>query len=402
MDDWALLRWGRGRWIAATAIWRRISPRTHDVVFIAVAVAITAGMTLSDGVQLGIVGRQWSIVLAGSAIVLLWWRRSRPVLLTVVGCLVMALTSVFPLASIGLFSTAIRRRGPALFVLAIVHLGAYNLGAWGADGESWDAVVFFAIFTIALAAGGAYIGARRDLLMSLRDRAERAESERELRAAQARVSERSRIAGEMHDVLAHKVSLIALHAGGLEVNASAPAEQVEHTAALIRSTAHEALQDLRGVLGVLRTAGADGERTALAPQPGYSDVPRLIAASRAAGIRIDSELIVADLPEALGRTAFRVIQESLTNVHKHARGAATSVRVSGSAGSRLIVVVANRRPVSAETLLPGSGSGLDSLRERVDLLDGTFSSGPTDDGGWQLRVDLPWPARVTLAQTGRS
>lgn len=402
MKEFAAQRWVGDRWTAAATVWRRIGPRTHDLVFIVLAVAITAAMTLSSDVVLGVVGQTWSLVLGGLAIVTLWWRRSRPVMVTLVGCLVMTLTSVFPLASIGLFSAAVRRRGWALFTLSLVHLVAYIVGAWGADGLTWDAVLFFSVFTVALAAAGAYIGARRDLLASLRDRAERAEAERELRAAQARVSERSRIAGEMHDVLAHKVSLIALHAGGLEVNPSAPVEQVEHTAALIRSTAHDALEELRGVLGVLRTANGDPTAAVLAPQPGYRDLPQLLAASRAAGVRIEAELVPVDLPDTLGRTAFRVVQESLTNVHKHARGAATRVLVTGSAGAGLGVEVANRRPVSAGTLLPGSGSGLAGLRERVEVLGGTFGSGPTADGGWQVRVDLPWPGLVGAVETGRS
>jgi signal transduction histidine kinase len=103
----------------------------------------------------------------------------------------------------------------------------------------------------------------------------------------------------------------------------------------------------------------------------------------------------------LGRTVFRVVQESLTNVHKHARGAATRIRIAGSAGSRLTIEVVNRRPVAAGALLPGTGSGLTGLRERVELLGGDLVSGPAADGGWRVRVELPWPAAAP-AGNGRT
>ena len=132
----------------------------------------------------------------------------------------------------------------------------------------------------------------------------------------------------MHDVLAHKVSLIALQAGGLEVNPGVGTEQVQQTAGLIRATAREALQDLRGVLGVLRD---NRQRRPTAPtwrrNPGCRRSPALVAASRAAGVRVQLANDVTELPDTLGRTVYRVVQEGLTNVHKHARGAATDIGI---------------------------------------------------------------------------
>lgn len=387
-DRWLSTQWSRG-----VTFWQRISPRTHDLVFLLLAAAITAGMVFS-GSELGVVGTGWSRALSLTVLVALWWRRQRPLLVTAIGCLVLSLTSVFAVASIGLLSLAIRRRDLVLVAMALLYSVTFDLGVWGTGLLDGNGVVFSAVAMLAIALGGAYIGARRDLLASLRERAVKAELERELRAGQARVSERSRIAREMHDVLAHKVSLIALHAGGLEVNPAAPAAQVEQSAALIRSTAHQALEDLRDVLGVLRAdTSTDSDPAALAPQPGYDALPRLIDSSRAAGVRVTADLAVADLPDPLGRTVFRVVQESLTNVHKHARGAATTIQVQGraEAEAEVTIVIANRRPVAAGSLLPGSGSGLEGLRERVGLIGGTLQSGPTDDGGWQVRAWLPWP-----------
>ena len=228
-------------------------------------------------------------------------------------------------------------------------------------------------------------------MVSLRDRAERAEAERELRADQARLGERARIAQEMHDVLAHKVSLIALHAGGLEVNPAVGPEKVESSAGLIRETARQAMEDLREVLGVLRTdlsaAGAD-----LAPVPRAVDLARLVEASRAAGVNVKSDLVLPDdVPASVGRTVYRIVQEALTNVHKHAAGCSTEVLVNGAPGTGVTVRVTNVRPVAADSLLPGSGAGLVGLRERVSLSGGRISTpGRRPDGGWRVEAWLPW------------
>ena len=179
--------------------------------------------------------------------------------------------------------------GVAFAVPELMRIERFTLGT----------VISAMMQAIAVAAIGAYVGARRDLVASLRERAERAEEERELRADQAKASERARIAREMHDVLAHKVSLIALHAGALEVNADAGADRVEEAASLIRTTAHQTLEELREVLGVLRSeAGAEGAD--LVPTATVADIARLVDASRTAGITVDTH--VGRLSRRLGWT----------------------------------------------------------------------------------------------------
>lgn len=320
------------------------------------------------------------------------WRRRFPMVVTGLAGASTMVTGL-PLPSmLALASLAVRRRDRGL-VAATAYTG-FSLGApWLVSGVTWfDDLLPGTVTAVICALGGAYIGARRDLLTTLRDRAERAEAERELRGEQARTAERARIAREMHDVLAHKVSLIALQAGALEVKPDRPAAEVEASAALIRSTARATLEDLRGVLGVLRT---DQDGTApLAPQPGLADLERLVEDSRGAGVMVDlaidwGDLDPAEVDPTLGRTAYRVVQESLTNVHKHARGARTAVEIVAAEGI-LAVTVTNVRPVSAESLLPGSGVGLTGLRERVAVAGGTLSAGPYR-GGWRVRVDLPLP-----------
>ena len=357
-----------------------------------VAVSLLGPIAFAVGMRTS--SHLWQVtvpLVSAVAAVALWWRRRRPVLVTVIALVAAVVTHVPVALTFALLTLAIRRRDRVLALLTALAIANESVHAL-ASGSNWfAATIGSALPYLAVVAFGAYVGARRDLVESLRLRAETAEAERELRAGQARLGERTRIAGEMHDVLAHKVSLIALHAGGLEVNPDAGPEQVERTAALVRTTAREALEDLRRVLGVLRTdLSTDGSD--LAPPPRIADIERLVAASRAAGVSITLTCDVEGTPPAdVSRTAHRVVQESLTNVHKHARSAATDVRVRGRAGVGLDVEVANREPVAAASLLPGAGLGLVGLTERVSLVGGRLDAGPTPDGGWRVAAHLPWP-----------
>jgi signal transduction histidine kinase len=334
----------------------------------------------------------WVLVLVSVGSLALWWRRSFPVLVTLVG-LAVAIVTAYPVpVAFGVVTLAIRRRDRVLAaIVGLCYLSDVTREIiTGAN--VFATLVVSALFWCAITAFGAYVGARRDLLVSLRQRAETAEAERELRADQARLGERHRIAQEMHDVLAHKVSLIALHAGALEVNAGAGPEQVERTAALVRTTAREALEDLRGVLGVLRSDDTP-EGSDLAPAPGMAEIGRLVESSRTAGVDVElSQDVQGDPPAVLGRTAYRVVQESLTNVHKHARAAATVVSLRGGPGDGLDIEVRNRVPVAAATLLPGAGMGLVGLSERVGLVGGELEWGRAEDGGWRVQAHLPWAA----------
>ena len=200
------------------------------------------------------------------------------------------------------------------------------------------------------------------VVWSLRERAERAETEQRMLADQARTAERARIAREMHDVLAHQISLIALHAGALEVRPEMAADEVRATAQLLRATARHALEELRSVIGVLRD---DTEPSApIGPQPTLADIPRLVDEVTRAGAKIDFDMQIPDEaqpPSALGRDAFRIVQEALTNVNKHARGTATQVQISGRPGNGLTIVIRNRLPMDnsiGAAALPGSGIGL--------------------------------------------
>jgi signal transduction histidine kinase len=214
----------------------------------------------------------------------------------------------------------------------------------------------------------------------------RAQEEARLRAEQAQLEARETVAREMHDVLGHRLSLLSVHAGALEFRPDAPAEDVARTARVIRESAHQALQDLREVIGVLRAPVGE------LPQPTVADVPELVAESRRAGMRVDlrHEVDVA-VPETAGRTVYRVVQEALTNARKHAHGAQVRVALTGAAGAGLTVEVVNDAPAGPRPA-GEPGQGLTGLTERVALAGGRLEHGPTGTGGWRLAAWLPWPA----------
>ncbi|MET8838070.1 histidine kinase [Micromonospora sp. NPDC004540] len=257
----------------------------------------------------------------------------------------------------------------------------------------WAAVAWTLLFIGATVAWALFVRARRQLVLSLRDRAERAEAEQQLRLDQARQLERTRIAREMHDVLAHRISLLSLHAGALEFRPDAPPAEVARAAGVIRASAHAALQDLREVIGVLRAEPA-AEATPERPQPTLDDVPALVAESRTAGVRVSVVDEVADpaaVPAAVGRSAYRIVQEGLTNARKHAPGAVVTVRLAGSPGDGLAVEIRNPWPVGeAGSPIPGTGTGLVGVAERVTLAGGRLDHGRDADGDFRLTAWLPW------------
>ncbi|MEZ0493912.1 sensor histidine kinase [Kineococcus sp. TBRC 1896] len=407
----------------------RFAPRARDVV--AVLLALALAVTWFHAVVVGPVrpqpggppvlfdGLSWvtgagvgevlACVLVVANCLALWWRRSQPVLLCLVSLAAAGVLAFDGALCFALLTLAARRRDRLLVLLSVVAGVAATLVSLRTTGNGlvWSAV--FAVVGVSLCVFvGAFVGARRDLVTSLRERAERAEHEQVLRAEQARLAERTRIAREMHDVLAHRISLVALHAGGLEVRPDVGPDQVETTAATIRETARTALEDLRRVLGVLRAPGTGSAATTaaeLVPQPTLVDVRRLVESTREAGVdavfRTDVP-VHADVPADLGRTVYRVVQEALTNVHKHAPSAQTVVTVSGEVGREMLVSVVNARPHGAPAGLPGAGSGLVGLSERVGLADGTITSGPEPGGGFAVRARMPWPAPDGRARPGAS
>jgi signal transduction histidine kinase len=221
----------------------------------------------------------------------------------------------------------------------------------------------------------------------------RAEEDQRTHADRIRFAERTRIAREMHDVLGHRISLLSLHAGALAFQPDLP-PQVRDTAELMRATSRQALEELRAVIGLLRDEPG-AESAPAAPQPTLTDIPRLVEETRRAGGTIDFDMLVNHpeaAPAGLGRDAYRIVQESLTNIRKHAGGASGSVRVAGAAHRGLHVSVRSRLPLDPESgpALPGSGAGLLGLEERVTIAGGTLAHGPDGSGDFVVSAELPW------------
>ncbi|MDQ2679013.1 MAG: histidine kinase [Actinomycetota bacterium] len=328
--------------------------------------------------------------------VALWWRRRWPFGVALV-CVVLGAFSTFGTVAglFALFSLAVRRPiRPALLVAALFVPSAVVCSIWLGRTDNWSVMLPTLALAAAAVAWGMFVRARRQLLATLRDRARRAEADQLVRAEAARLAERTRIAREMHDVLAHRISLVALHAGALEVAPDLSPAQVRESAALLRSTAHQALEELRDVIGVLREEPGHG-RPSTVPQPTLADIPRLVEEARRSGAKVELDMQVdgaAAAPGALGRDAYRIVQEALTNISKHARGTLAQVRVTGAPDRGLHVCVRNPPAVGANDrpAPPGSGTGLLGLQERVTLADGVLVHGPDASGGFVVEADLPW------------
>ncbi|MFF7097914.1 sensor histidine kinase [Streptomyces rubradiris] len=254
-------------------------------------------------------------------------------------------------------------------------------------------VVFTALLTVSITGWGMFVRSKRMLMLSLRDRAHRAETEARLRAEQAQRLAREAIAREMHDVLAHRLTLLSVHAGALEFRPDAPREEIARAAGVIRESAHEALQDLREIIGVLRAGDAE-EPSGGRPQPTLAALDTLVAECREAGMKVTLDHRVADpaaVPASVGRTAYRIAQEALTNARKHAPGTEVAVRLAGAPGDGLTITVANPAPPAEVPPVPGSGQGLIGLTERATLAGGRLRHGTRPDGGFEVRGWLPWP-----------
>ncbi|WP_210584745.1 sensor histidine kinase [Streptomyces sp. GESEQ-35] len=252
------------------------------------------------------------------------------------------------------------------------------------------AVALTVLLTVSAIACGLVVRSKRQLMLSLRDRARRAETEAQLRAEQAQRLAREAIAREMHDVLAHRLTLLSVHAGALEFRPDAPQEEVARAGGVIRESAHEALQDLREIIGVLRAGEPD---EAGRPQPTLAALDALVAESREAGMKVTLDNRVTDpaaVPASVGRTAYRIAQEGLTNARKHAPGTEVTVSVTGAPGEGLTVSVRNPAPDGEVPPVPGSGQGLIGLTERATLAGGRLAYGPEGDGGFGVRGWLPW------------
>lgn len=397
--------------LPAVPLGQRVWSQTWRVAVAALTGLITAGLVWPS-----MDTRGWSDLHVGAlllgdvgaglaALVLLPFRHRAPLLITVV---IAALSSVSTLAvgaaAIATVSLATRRRAVELAVAGAVLLGAtvlYDvvLAPPADDMPLWQILVAGIVAIALLVVIGIAIGQRRALLLSLRERAALLERDQQLREDRAREQERAHIAREMHDVLGHRLSLVALHAGALEYRG--PGLTPDETAAaagVVRAEAHSALTDLRDVLGVLRDPAATGgdEVTGTAPpQPTLVDLPALLDQARAGGATVRARVDAdgAAVPTAVGRHAYRIVQESLTNARRHAPGQPVDVVVETVPGPGVRVVVSNTLtdgPAPADASGKTAGHGLRGLAERARLVGGSFRAGSDDGRVHVVEAVLPW------------
>jgi signal transduction histidine kinase len=353
--------------------------------------------------------RLGDLTFGALACLALWWRRHRPVAVAWV-CVplgVFVFSTGLVAALIALFTVAARRpprnalllgagavaAAPLFFLVTTQEPGAPDLNTIPAG-----------IMFVAAALGwGMLTRSRQQLIGVLRERAERARRAQHQRAEEARRGERTRIAREVHDVLAHRISLVSLHAGALEHRPDTAPDKITQAVEVIRTNAAQALQELQEVVGLLHDdPGADHDPDPgrpERPQPCLADVPELLAHSTAAGNRTHYTTTVTDphtVPISAGRTVYRLVQEALTNARKHAPGNDVHLTVT-AVPDWLHVEVVNPLP-TPETprqtgdLMPGSGTGLIGLGERITLAHGHLTYGPTPHATFRLEAWIPCPS----------
>ena len=346
-------------------------------------------------------------VLGGLLCLSLWWRRRFPVALGIAAAVVSAVSNTaFAALAILLFSVALHRGWTAAVPIAAAtallgtpYIVLYFPESYGPP-LLWVLVILLG--AALLVAAGLGVRARRQLVVALRLRADAVRREHARELEESRRAERQRIAREMHDVLAHRISLLSVHAGALEYRTAmaeegtaAPptAEEVRSAVRVVRSNATQALEELREVLDLLRQPGSAGDRETVraVPQPTADRLPALVDEARRSGqtVRADLAAEVAELRPQVQRTVYRIVQEGLTNARKHAPGAAVDVLVHGGPDRDVVVRVANAAPIGITTSeIPGAGSGLTGLAERVALHGGELTR-DIRDGQFHLRARIP-------------
>ena len=246
---------------------------------------------------------------------------------------------------------------------------------------------------------GAVLRGRRDKVVRLAEYAERVERERDLQARRAVADERLRIARELHDVVAHNLSVVVVHAQALRPVVTRDPERALGLASSIEETGREALEEMRHLLGVLRAGDSDrdgdgGDLYPLDPQPGLDALEGLVAQVRQAGLTVSLTTSGEPrrLPPAIELSAYRIVQEALTNVLRHAGPARAAVAVGYQDDALVLDVTDDGRGAAAglaDPPVPGSGHGLVGMRERVALFDGQLSTGPRPGGGFAVRARIP-------------
>ncbi|WP_405617037.1 histidine kinase [Streptomyces sp. NBC_01511] len=417
--------------------WRRRRSAVLDVGLGAVSAVECAfeGIRFAGSAQLPVPLGVVFGVLVGSVLLL---RRRWPMTVVLVSVAVTPAEMGLLLGVVGLYTLAAsdspRRIIGALAAMSLVGtlIVAFvrtrrDVGAADLEAAGWYIPLIAVFMALSMALPpvllGLYVGARRRLMENLRERADSLEQELSLladraeqRAEWARTEERTRIAREMHDVVAHRVSLMVVHAAALQAVALKDPQKAVKNAALVGDMGRQALTELREMLGVLRAgeqqavreaggggsgvtvplasvgvAAAAAAAAAAGDGPGMGDIETLVGQSRDAGMVVELAVqgVSREYAPVVEQTAYRVVQEALTNVHKHAAGAKVMVRLAHREAEIAMQVENGPSCGAADAGLPSGGNGLVGMRERVHALGGVFVSGETDAGGFRVSAVLP-------------
>ncbi|MEV7645950.1 histidine kinase [Streptomyces rubiginosohelvolus] len=371
----------------ALTLWERVPLWAVDTGLVVLA-ALDAWINLSN-LPSSSTPEAWVCAAIGS--VGLFLRRRFPL---AVFLLCLPLTPYFsvavaPIVALYTLAASIRSR-PLLFTCFLLNIAAANFVNPFEEFSLFDASLrefsirfgYTLAITVAPIVCGQLVQTRRDLAHQLEEVKEAREHERALHAQAVLARERAQLAREMHDVVSHQVSLIAVQAGALQMAGKDP--DVRDAARTIRTLSAETLDELRHMVALLRASG--GKTTELTPQPTLSDLRELIANS---GIETT---LTGELPPSIDTTAqravYRTVQEALTNVRKHAPGARVDVCLQHDA-HHFRVTVTNTAPTRPAVALPSARHGLIGLRERAELLEGTLTAEPTPDGGYEIELRVP-------------
>ena len=371
---------------------RRLPRPTWVDAVLAVGVAALGAAEIAVG-QVG--GPYWATVLSVPLFAVpLLWRRQFPwtallvVFGTIFGLHLSGASQYNYLASVAsallvmaAFAAAVDlREAIAGLVLAAAALSVSTLE--GVSGIIWGVGLLVGAW-----AAGRALRARRLLIEELARTSEELRLSREAHAQAAVTAERTRIARELHDVIAHSVGVMVVQAGAAERMIPVDPERATAAAQSVQDCGRQALGDLRNLLGLLRSAGDGPDAGDLAPQPGLDDVPTLLHRLEDAGlsVQLDRSGTPRPLPPGVDLAAFRIVQEALTNVLKHAAAPTASMRVR-YAEDGVDIEVVNRGGGHRRS---GSGHGLVGMRERTAVYGGTFEAGPRDNGEFAVVVHLP-------------
>jgi signal transduction histidine kinase len=381
--------------------WLRAHPRGADAMLTALVVGVALAAHLGDDSSVAEYREPdpawWTLLIVLCGTVPIYWRRRQPLVagLVVVSAEVIGqliglggaafLGAVVAVYSIGAHAHGVRRTR-TMAAITFMVVGLFVIG-W-IDGLSLlDEFVSTGVILVTAFVVGDNLRRRREHVADLAERAERAEREQGLLAERRVAAERTRIARDLHDVVAHSVSVMVIQAAAARRNLATSPESAAEALEAIEATGRQTMTELRAILGVLR---ADSVDPAFAPQPSLAGLDALTAGDELP-VELTVEGDLRTVPESVSVTSYRLVQEALTNVRRHA-GTVNSVAVRVAVGERDVTIEVADNGRGAGVAASPDGFGIIGMRERVAAVGGTFEAGPRPGGGWRVRAVLPLDA----------